>query len=274
MTRFGLWLALAALMATGLAVGRGARVAVVKENALARIDALLGNMEVKRKEIEMSVAGLKEGLQGLRKARIMAQVKEEQLGHQAEPIERELATMDSSLGLLRERLAAKMPLQTGGKVYEPDEVNNLATRLVTLRKERSERLDGLRTAASRLQHVGASLERKQTEYERRLTGIENQLAVVDSNRVALAAMREAAKSMEAGHRGLSANVALLEEKVNNLFAEVELELSTEDAQWRVNGSRRELDSVDSLLNAARPADDTIAEIDSILKTSVAAAESH
>ena len=43
---------------------------VAKDKIQAKIDSILGTMDVKRKEIEISVANLKEGINGLRRAKI------------------------------------------------------------------------------------------------------------------------------------------------------------------------------------------------------------
>ncbi len=247
--------------------GCGARIEVAKDKALAKIDSLLGSMDVKRKEIEHSVAGLNEGLARLRKAKITAQVKQEQIERRAAPVEQEMTKIDASLKKLKDHLTTQTSLQIAGKVYQPEDVKAMANRLLARRKDCSEELNGLRAAQGRLQKVVATLERKQVEYERRLAGVEAQLAVIDSNRIALAAMKDAACSMEAGDKSLSESVARLEEKVTSLFAEVEVELRAEDAQWDAGRPKREIDSVNGILEATRSPGDTIREIDAILGNS-------
>ena len=61
-------------------------------------------MDVKRKEIEFSVNGLKEGINGLRRAKIKAQVSDDQIERQAKPQEERLASMDAALKTLRGHL--------------------------------------------------------------------------------------------------------------------------------------------------------------------------
>jgi DNA repair exonuclease SbcCD ATPase subunit len=263
---------LGVLAAVALTTSR-ARVEVAKDKVIAKIDSLLGTSEVRRKEIEHSVSALKDGLHGLQKAKIMAQVKHEQLVRQAEPVEREVAAIDASLGKLRNHLATQEVLLVGGKAYQSEDVKGMADTLIRRRKERLEQLDGLRTAQTRLQKVVTTLERKQAEYEKRLAGIESQLAVVDSNRVALKAMKDAARSMEASDKGLAENVAQLEDKVNNLYADVEAELRMEDAHWDTTGTRREMQSADDILKAVGSPKDTIAEIDDLLGKSKVASNS-
>ncbi len=267
MKKIVLFIGIGLLAVLGVAALGRARVEVARDKAVAKIDALLGNMEVKRKEIELSVAGLTNGLRELQKAKITAQVKHEQIGRRAEPIEQEVAKIDASLRRLRDHLASDTTLTVGGKAYQQDDLKNLASRLIEQRKVQSDQLAGLRTAQTRLQKVMESLERKQAEYEKRLAYIESQLTVIDSNRTALTAMKDAARAIDSSDKGLAQSVAQLEDKVNGLYAEVEAELRVEDAQW--TSTTREGQSADAILNAVRKPSDTIAEIDAILGERVA-----
>jgi len=109
--------------------GCGARVEVAKDKVKQKIDSLLGTMDVKRKEIELGISGLKEGIDGLRKAKIKAQVATEQLGRQAFPQEEKLASMDSALKTLRGHLEGDKPVEIAGKTYSPAELKELADRV-------------------------------------------------------------------------------------------------------------------------------------------------
>jgi len=100
-------------------VGCEARVEVAKEKALVKIDSLLGTMEVKRKEIDISVRALKVGINGLRKSKIKAQVKHDQLEQKVVPITDKIASIDQSLKKLRDYLASGKPVDIAGKTYGP-----------------------------------------------------------------------------------------------------------------------------------------------------------
>ena len=105
-------------------VGCGSRVEVAKEKALAKIDSLLGTMVVKRKEIDISVRALKDGINGLRKAKIKAQVKHDQLEQTVAPITDKIASVDQSLKKLRAYLASGEPVDVAGKTYSPQELKH------------------------------------------------------------------------------------------------------------------------------------------------------
>ena len=53
-------------LTTVLAFGCEARMEVAKDKVKEKIDSLLGSMDVKRKEIEISVNGMKEGIRRIR----------------------------------------------------------------------------------------------------------------------------------------------------------------------------------------------------------------
>ena len=220
-------LAIAAFVTAGCA----ARTEVAKEKALAKIDSLLGTIDVKRKDIEISVDALRDGLGSLRKAKIMAQVKLDQLDRKVRPVEDRLATIDDTLMTLRGHLKSGSAVEIAGRSYSPDDLKAMATQVIAERKGAAEQVSGLRDSQVRLKKVVATLERKQQDYESKLLAVENRVAVIDASRIALTALKEAGEAMDGGEQGLARSVEKLEGKVNALYAEVETELIFEDAKW-------------------------------------------
>jgi chromosome segregation ATPase len=271
MKKFALLVAVVVALAAVSIKGFKVRAEVAKDKVLNKIDSVLDSMEVKRKDIAHSVIALKDGLVGLRRAKIKAQVESDQLERRVEPVQNQMAAIDSTLKTLRVHLASNAPVEVAGKMRNPDELNQMAQTLIQKRKECAGQLGGFRTAQDRLQKVAATLERKQSEYEHRLSGVESQLAVIDSNRIALKAMKDAAATMDSSEQSLAQNVAQLEEKVNGLYAQVEVELAGEDAQWSDAATRQEVQSVETILATVRTPKDTVNEIDSILVPSKAVA---
>lgn len=245
----------------------GARGDVARENITKRIDSMLGSMDVKRKEIEHSVSSMKEGLLQLRKAKIKAQVKSDQIGRKLTKAESDIGNCDDALGHVRNHLTSAETVQLAGREYNPSQLKELAQRILCQRTVCVDQLDGLRQAKQRLQKVVGTLERKRSDYESKLVAIHNQVSVIDSNRIALSAMQQAAQAMDGSDSNLSRNVTQLEEKVNDLYADVEAELIVQDAKWQEDESLQELNTVDSIVSALRPAEDVINQIDAILAES-------
>jgi chromosome segregation ATPase len=241
-------------MAILLTAGCEARTQVAKQKALAQIDSLLGTIDVKRKEIELSVDALKDGLGGLRKAKITAQVKLDQLDRKAKPVEERLSTIDGTLKTLRDHLKSGTVVEIAGRSYSPDELKVMAQQVIAERKGAAEQLNGLRDSQVRLKKVVSTLERKQQDYEQKLSAIENRVAVIDASRIALTALKEAGEAMDGGDQGLARSVEKLEQKVTDLYAEVETELIFEDSKWNdsagmdtfIAGVQKPADTIDAI----------------------------
>ena len=155
MTRIAVVVVLCGALLVGLLHGCGARSEVAKDKLKEKIDSLLGSMDVKRKEIELSVNGLKEGIDGLRKAKIKAQVSGDQIQRQAKPQEERLASMDAALKTLRGHLEAAKPVEIAGKTYSPQELEGLAGRVLTARKACTVQLTGFHDSQTRLVKLSA-----------------------------------------------------------------------------------------------------------------------
>ena len=237
---------------------------VAKERVKEQIDSLLGSMDVKRKEIEISVNGLKEGINNLRKAKIRVQVSNEQIQMQARPVEEKLVNTDSALKALRGHLEAAKPVEIAGKTYNQEELKDLADRIIRARKVYVGQLDGFHSAETRLDKVASTLERKQLDLQQHLSGIEGQLVVLDSNRIALEAMQKSAEAMGENDASLAQSLDHLQKKVNALYVDIEVDLRTEDAKWAEDLATKEIDATETLVAGLHNPHDTIAEIDEIL----------
>ena len=264
MKKFAVAAVLCAVATVFAASGFGVRAEVAREKMIDRIDSMLGSMDVKRKEIEASVAALKDGLTQLRKAKIKAQVKHDQVGRKVAAVEDNIIKTDQSLKTLREHLASGESVDLAGTAYTAIELNQVSKRVIRQRQGRVGQLAGFETAKSRLQRVVSTLETRQADYESKLADIEHQLAVIDSNRLAMNAMKDAAHAMDGTEESLSENVALLEEKVHDLYADVEAELIGEDAEWQGRAWSQSSASPEEIIAAMQTTDDTIGEIDAIL----------
>jgi len=241
-----------------LTVGCEATSQVAREKALAQIDSLLGTIDVKRKEIELSVGALKDGLAGLWKAKITAQVKLDQLDRTARPVEERLTTIDDTLKTLRGHLKSGLAVEIAGRRYSQDDLKVMAQQVIAEGKVAAEKLSVLWDSQARLKKVVATLDRKQQEYEQKLSAIENRVAVIDASRIALTAMKDAAEAMGGGDQGLARSVEKLDEKVSDLYAEVQTELVVEDARWE------EAATIDKFIVNLQKRTDTIEAINKLL----------
>ncbi len=244
--------------------GCEARMEVAKDKVKEKIDSLLGSMDVKRKEIEISVNGMKEGINSLRKAKIKVQVSNDQIQREARPLEEKMINTDSALKALRGHLEAAQPVEIAGKLYNQEELKDLAERILRARKVYVGQIDGFHGAETRLNKVASTLERKQLDLQKHLADIEGQLMVIDSNRIALVAMQQSAEAMGENDASLAQSLDHLQKKVNSLYAEIEVGLRTEDAKWAEDLATKEIDATDNLVAGLQNPHDTKDEIDQIL----------
>jgi septal ring factor EnvC (AmiA/AmiB activator) len=269
----GARVSLAAALGVLLCAGPGcsnemmARVSVAKDKALQQIDKMLGELDVKRKEVALSLQSLKAAVAGMGKARIKSQVKMEQLEQKAQASRDQIAQADASLAKLRTYLQANQPVEINGKTYTLEALNRMAVQIIDVRKGYASQIAGLEKSQEALRKVALTMERNQQDYQKKINALESQLTEIDSQMVAIRTMREASSAMGDGNATLAENVSQLEDKVADLLAGTRAELSTEGSKWNVEDTDRQIDSAEAFILATQSSGDSLAEIDRILGTS-------
>jgi uncharacterized coiled-coil DUF342 family protein len=92
------------------------RTQVAKKNVLDRLDGVLGKLDVQRQEIDTGIKSTAQAIDGIRKAKIKAQVKMEQIDEKAKPHEEKVAQCDQALLKLRDLLAAMVSVNLKSNV--------------------------------------------------------------------------------------------------------------------------------------------------------------
>jgi chromosome segregation ATPase len=256
---------IAAIGIYGCGDGTKARVEVAKEKALKQLDELLGSMDVKRKEIDLQVQGLKQAITGIGKAKIKAQVKLEELNRKGEPLQAKQGEIDATLKKYRDYLAKNEPVELAGQTLTPDQLKANAEKLIAARKQYTDEIASYDKSKVELQKVVTGFEAKQKELNAQLTALQSKIAQIDSQMVAVRSLQEAKAAMGDGDASLGENVAHLEDKVNDLLADIRVELATEGQMFDEAAATKEIDSIDSIISAAQGPKDTLSEIDRILE---------
>lgn len=242
-----------------------ARGEVATDRAVEKLDSILGSLDVKRKEIDLSMRSLKDAVTGINKARIKAQVKHDQIDRQAQPVRERMAQADASLKKLRDYLAAGESVEIGGETYSVEDLKKMAGEIIEARKGRAAQIAAFEQSQVELQKVIAVIEKNQREYEGQISRLESQIAQIDAQMVAVKAMKDASATMGDGNATLAENVATLEDKVADLLADVQVELAVESQSWDAAAADKQIDAVDAFIAATQESKDTIAEIDRILE---------
>ncbi len=251
------------LLAFGIP-GCGPRAEVAKKKALERVDDLLGKIDVQRQEIDDGIKATKRAVEGVRKARIKAQVKCDQLDEQVRPHEDRIAQCDQALARLRDLLKAGKPAEVAGKTYSVSDLSDMAGKVIEERKHEGAQINGFKTARERMQKVVADLTKTQQTLEARLGSLQAQVAKLDAEMAAAKSMKEASASMGDGNASLAANLDGLEEKVASLSADVRAELKGEEEKFQVARADKALGDVDAFIRDSQRPTDRVAEIDKIL----------
>jgi len=246
--------------------GCGARMETAKNKVLKKIDEILGELDVKRTEIATSMKGLREGIDGLGKAKIRASVKLEQVGRDLDSAQNMVSRVDNALKVIRPNLNKKEPSEIAGTSYTPEKLTDLANKLLQERKTRSVTADGLQQAKAALAKTVSVLLERQEKYKADMARLEGQLVEIDAKMVAAKAMKEASASMGESDLSMENNVANLETKVKDLFVDVEVALRSENEKWDQAATVKQIDSVDATLTRLEGSPGAAAEIDKILGT--------
>lgn len=253
------------LLAAILAVGScRARIEVAADKVLKQIDSLLGEVDVKRKEVEIAVRRLNESASSLAKSKIEATVKAEQFAKQLQAIDSKIQDADSSLRKLREYLSREQSVEISGTAYTPKQLTNMAERAVVARKALTEQREAIHLSHSALNRAATMLGKRHADAKQRLAELSRQLEEIDAKMTALTSLRDASRIAGSADETIATNFALVELQVKTLSAKVETELRVEDASNAANDSADEIPSIDAIINATTGSERVLAEINKLL----------
>ncbi len=244
--------------------GCGPRTEVLKDKVLAKVDSLLGELDVKRKTVEQGVAQLKDARNTLAKGQIRLEVQAEQLGSQiAEKTERKADT-DNALKRVGEYLKAKSPARIGGKTYSKEQLEATANELLASRAAQGKSLTAIQRRGTSCSTVPrnsrgcwGSTTRKCRPWRTR------------SLRWTLlrppCGLKDASQAVDGSGASFADNFDKVQKQVDSLCADVETELRFEDLRWRENSADKPDRLSESLTQPPKEEKDTIAEIEKALK---------
>lgn len=236
--------------------------AVGRESLVDTIDAAIGEFRVKRAEVAEGIERLKESEGKLRRGQIRCEVKAEQLAKELTEIDDKNARAFSSLGTLRELIAAGEPAVLGGREYSVAQLQVLAEDVISLHKSLKTQYEGIGGAKVLLDETAKTLLTKLGQAQSRIFSMENQLREIDAKIMALDTMRGAAGTTGSSGETLAANFKDVQNELNDLYVQVETELRIEEEDWK--GSLARESDVEQFIQGSAQADSTLDRINSIL----------
>lgn len=241
-----------------------ARVDVVKKNALDKLDDMLGKMDVQKAEIDNGIKSAKQGAEGVRKAKVRAQVSLDQLDEKVRPFEEKIVQCDQSLTKLRDAIAADMSSTIAGKTYSVAELKEMAGKVIAARKDAATQISGFKSARETMMKQVTMLTKTQQGIETKIVGLQSQMVRLDSEIVAAKAMKQASAAMGDPNSSLAENLDELERKIAMLSADAKSELALETDRWSTTNTEKAISDVDVFIRDSQKTTDTLAEIDRIL----------
>ena len=255
---------LVAFLLPGCGDANKARVDVAKKKLLDQIDEALGKMDVQKAEIDNGIKSAKQAADGVRKAKIKAQVSLEQLDEKVRPYQEKIARCDETLAKLRDAIKADKPADFGGKTYAVAELKGIAGKVIQSRKEAEDQIKGFNSARDNMRNVVATIAKQQQELEARIAKLQAANSKLDAEMAAAKAMKQASAAMGDGNSTLTANLDELEKKIADLSGDVRVELAGESEKWSPAGADKAISDVDAFIRDAQKPGDPVAEIDRIL----------
>ena len=239
-----------------------ARLEVAKDKILAQVDSLLGEVDVKRKTVDLAVQRLGEGIDKLKKGKIDARVRANSAGEQIIGLELKIGEADKALVRLRDHLKEEKEVELAGRNFTPAQLKDMADKTITARKSLSSQIDLLRQSKSRLDAVATTLENREKESLQKVSILKQQLSEIDDKVIALKAIKEATSI--SGESDSSVDFTSVQNSIRSLSTRVDAELAFHDEKWKESELDSESTNLDSIISQTSTTNDTLAEIDKLI----------
>lgn len=213
-----------------LLTGCDPRTEVARDQVLAQIDHLLGEVNVRRQEVGDALGRAQQGLDRLTHGRISVQVELSRIGDKCASAKEEVARADEALNRLQQLLGKETVI--AGDTYSPAQLKEMADRASANRKKAAAEADSLSATKDRLERIVAMLSHKEHEGRDRLDTLKSLMTEIDAKMVALTAIQQAGQAD-------TLDFDLLEKQVRDLEAEINAELAYHEEMWKQD----DLDSV-------------------------------
>jgi len=250
--------------------GARARLGVAGDKAVAKIDKLLGEINVKQKKVENAYNDLKNATAVVREKRIEAEVRLRSYENKKKEMEASKQKLLDDIKTLKEALdeaGSDGKIERNGKVTTADELKTLADLRMKQFRLLKDKLNKNEIIAAAWAKNLDLLKKNETTSADQLSKLESQLEKIRSKKSALDAMKEATTIV-----GPEVSIS---DKFNDLTKSVEDLLVDIDTQFEVEQSKLDermaemttVDSVDidEVLGNKSDVSKTVSDLDALLK---------
>ncbi|MDG1810036.1 MAG: hypothetical protein P8J91_11990 [Pirellulaceae bacterium] len=245
--------------------GCGARAQVAGDKVLDKIDKWLGELDVKRKEIENSVQSLEEAVENNHKAKINAEVRLDDMDRRMQPIQKRVDGIKVYLAEINPHLSSTEAVEINGKTMSPEEIKARANEFLEAYEMNNQELGALQATKETYKRAFDLLNKEYQISTQQMATLKKKLEEIDIKKTALDDMKTAQTVL--GKSGsISDKFNDLEVEINDLFIEVETEMRVESekvAQREATLQTSNL-AIDEILEKNKSSEETQARIDAIL----------
>lgn len=259
MTRFLVIGGLVVAIAAVAIIGCGPRAKVAGQKIMDKIDAALGELDIKRQSIADKMKEVQGQMDQVKKGLYSTEARLEVLGRKKTKSEEVITDIKSKL-IEMDKLVNEVnesedkSIVRNDKTYTAQEVDNAAKQIIKDFELEQTKLGGLNTAYEALKDSVSFLKDQKEKSTALMTELEQKLAVIDSKQDALDTVRK--NTILAGNNdSISESLAKLSEEIE------ELEIGV-TADWNI-----QKDKMDEISNKSTDIDDMLSTPDNLESTS-------
>lgn len=247
--------------------GCDARSQVALDKVTDTIDAMLGKLDVSKKQIEMNITALTKGIDGMKTAKAKIRAQLALIDRKSAPVKEQMQQTKVAMSKLSEYVKAGTSVSIGGKEFDQEQLKSMASDAVRKYKAQEAQVKSLESTKPTLDASLANIQGKIELYEQKLVTLRDSMEKVEAKLVALKAMQETSAALGDADGSLASNVDALERDLASLEGEVDAGLLREDERYNASETQKKIDTVDTFIESVNAGGtDPVSEIDAILGT--------
>ncbi len=245
--------------------GCGPRFGVLKDKAINAVDKVLGELDVKEKDITQKQATLKNDLSKVQEERIKLQVRLEQMEKRKVEMEKEVEEskkkLDAIKVILGEFSEGQDTIERNGKTYTKAEVNKMAADLVAKHKNLTgDMASAVTTSVEAMKRSFSFLKEQENAAKEMLGKLDSKIAEIRSKKEAINVIKQSA--VATGDSSIMSKIEELNKQVQDMDVDIETAMRIEES--KMNDIMTQSKSVDELLTDPTDISSTMDEINAIL----------
>lgn len=267
MCRFLSTLMIIAVLAGGafVALSKNPRAQVAREKILGKVDKVLGETNVQRKQIEQEIKKLEETQRNLNTERIRKQVELEKfVNPEIEKLEKTLVDARETMRTLRSHLqVGEQEVLIAGETRTLAQIDSDARQLLVEGRRLEEELKAKKNYQHTLQDILAKFKERETTLANEVASLKSELRVIDDKMKELRALQSASRTAGETDESLAGELEVVSQQMRGLHIRVEAQRQQEQEQWQTRTASK-LESVKEIIARNKGVENTLSDLDAFL----------